>query len=903
MKVLLTAFLTVFLSLPAMADTRLDNGMAILRKYCVDGHGSLNCRRNGNGTYDFGGCTDGFIDGADQNAFKQEMTEFCNETSSPATAGNAQTQQTQNTGASDTADATVMKITGTVVDEKGTPISWANVVALSDNKIGTATNNNGIFSIDKFPTNSKVKISAINYKEQTLSPKSNMGKITMEEEAQELEEVIVSGNTTKECTPGKGEKEVVKDYINQKCYAVQCESERYKLVETKTAYRKLKVISFEKNETICDGNDCTQITVGKCQDQNGRECKPDAPNAKTGKYKWENNKLVCLIDKCNDSFLPNDTKTACEKSEGPCTDAQVKAIEHATKGELKKGVCHATECEPGYDARDGKCIAIGGNCNPMPENAKSAHREFNAEQKQEICVIDDCDDGYKVSDDKLSCVAIPQQPKLSKEDSEEKINKLRENAQAMKDKEQSTENKLIGAAGIGATGIGGMQMASAMAEQNADADAEEDMKAYLATFKCDFGQGQNIKGGEANIELPGGNQLLPLYTEYTQLASDLKVRKTALGLKAGIESETILDKATTGLYDNAALGKTSGAYTSLARALSDETSTDAAAWAAQKSETASKLKTGATVAGIGAVGSLIANVAVNSGDKKKNKSDEINNYYETLKTLETDVAKLPDQEKGQQCPTNATGTYPACRCKDAQKSIYNANTNICDACPGDKIAQNGACVCPGGTLPGDNDKCNPSTVVAKCDTSDNNIRVDEKTGDCSCINGYQLTKDTKNCECPSATHEINDQGLCVQKQPKQENPIATVLPTIVNPTPVPEKIVLPAKNLFATGKSELTREAIQTIANFAGRVSATVGDNTAYCISVVGHTDKTGSPQINKKLSQDRANAVKNALTQNGLPNANINAKGVSDTQCEKPGNQSDCRKVEISFSDSACPA
>ena len=207
--------------------------------------------------------------------------------------------------------------------------------------------------------------------------------------------------------------------------------------------------------------------------------------------------------------------------------------------------------------------------------------------------------------------------------STEKIAELRDNAQAMKDKEQSTANKLIGAAGIGATGIGGMQLASAMAEQNADADAERDMAAYLATFKCDFGQGRNITGGETNIQLPGGNALMKLRQEYMALAADLKQRKESLGLAPGIESDVILDQATTGLYDNVSLGKTDGAYTSVARALMDETSADAAEWAKQKSDTASKLKTGAIVAGVGAAGSLVANLAVNSGQKKQNKSDEI----------------------------------------------------------------------------------------------------------------------------------------------------------------------------------------------------------------------------------------------------------------------------------------
>ena len=94
-----------------------------------------------------------------------------------------------------------------------------------------------------------------------------------------------------------------------------------------------------------------------------------------------------------------------------------------------------------------------------------------------------------------------------------------------KEKEQSFANRMLGGLAIGASGIGGMQMASAMAEQNADADAERDMRAYLATFHCSYGDGPSIKYGETNVELPGGNNLIAQYTEYVKLASELKARK------------------------------------------------------------------------------------------------------------------------------------------------------------------------------------------------------------------------------------------------------------------------------------------------------------------------------------------------------------------------------------------
>jgi hypothetical protein len=110
-----------------------------------------------------------------------------------------------------------------------------------------------------------------------------------------------------------------------------------------------------------------------------------------------------------------------------------------------------------------------------------------------------------------------------------------------------------------------------------------------------------------------------MYAEYVALANDLKVRKEALGMKPGIESETILGSATSGLYDDVSTGKTKGVYASLARALSDPNSEDAKIWAAQREESAEKKKTGAITAGTGAGASLVGNIISEGVDKNKNK--------------------------------------------------------------------------------------------------------------------------------------------------------------------------------------------------------------------------------------------------------------------------------------------
>ena len=200
------------------------------------------------------------------------------------------------------------------------------------------------------------------------------------------------------------------------------------------------------------------------------------------------------------------------------------------------------------------------------------------------------------------------------EEAKEKYNKAKEN-------EQSTANKMLGAAGMGATGVGGAMLMSGLAEQNADADAERAMQAYLATFTCKFGN-TSVQGGEKEVVIPGGNELIGLYGEYVALANDLKMRKTALGMKPGIESEPILESATSGLYDDVSTGKTSGAYASLARALMDPNGEDAKKWNEQRDKTQENIKTGGITAASGAGISLVGDITNKAVEKKKAEAAE-----------------------------------------------------------------------------------------------------------------------------------------------------------------------------------------------------------------------------------------------------------------------------------------
>lgn len=766
--------------------------------------------------------------------------------------------------------AIAVTISGTVTDKSGEPLVGATV-RVPGSSLGVTADIDGKFTLTVPENTTEIQISFTGCTPQTFSPTDISSKITLTCNT-DLDEVVVTGTWTSR----------------------SCNDEELKPLNAKSGHTAHKA---DVKGIICVPDTCNEPQYkltgsgdnATCEDQVGKTCK--APkNADSAKYIMENGKLICSPT-CKTNYVINDAKTGCDASDGPCPQAQVAAIENATKGELKKGKCIATECKPGFEPSDGKCVAIAGNCPDKPENAKKSHREFDAATNTEICIIDECKSGFSVSADKKSCTADPK-AKLSEEDSKKQIEELRDNAKKMRDKEQSTENKLLGAAAIGTTGIGAMNLMSGAAEQSADDDAERAMRAYLETFRCDYGRGANIRGGDVDIELPGGNDLMPLYNEYRALAAELQVTKNALGMMPGIESETILDKANTGLYDDVGTGITGGAFTSVARALMDKNGEDAAAWEKQKADAEQKTKTGliTTASGIG-IG-IVGNLALNSGASKKDQTDNILAKYAPLKTLEDNVAKLPDNAP-KTCPAGATGTYPQCNCGD--KSVYNNNTGECDECPGNKVALNNKCDCPDGTQPSDGDKCVTTNITPQCNTNADYVQYDPNTGKCSCPEGFQKSDDRENpCICPPTTHEVRD-GQCVEKTAASNVPVIAT----------PQKTILPAKNLFETGKSTLTSAAQKELAYFAGQFATVTKDSTdPYCIVIVGHTDSTGTRAINQKLSNDRAAAVGNALT-NGykIPAANIRTSGVANAECsvKRPISSDDCRKVTVEFTQNAC--
>ncbi len=95
-----------------------------------------------------------------------------------------------------------------------------------------------------------------------------------------------------------------------------------------------------------------------------------------------------------------------------------------------------------------------------------------------------------------------------------------------------------------------------------------------------------------------------------------------------------------------------------------------------------------------------------------------------------------------------------------------------------------------------------------------------------------------------------------------------VLPT----TDTPRGLVVNMGDvLFDTGKSNLRPEAREDLAKLSGIVL----NYPSLRLTIEGYTDNTGSAEINQTLSEQRANAVRDYLVNQGLDAGSLSAQGL----------------------------
>ena len=88
-------------------------------------------------------------------------------------------------------------------------------------------------------------------------------------------------------------------------------------------------------------------------------------------------------------------------------------------------------------------------------------------------------------------------------------------------------------------------------------------------------------------------------------------------------------------------------------------------------------------------------------------------------------------------------------------------------------------------------------------------------------------------------------------------------------TTVPKRFVFEELN-FETGSTALTPESVDTVSSLVAVLKA----YPAVSVTLEGHTDNTGDPAANKKLSLERASAVKDLMVRGGVADSRITSAG-----------------------------
>ena len=97
--------------------------------------------------------------------------------------------------------------------------------------------------------------------------------------------------------------------------------------------------------------------------------------------------------------------------------------------------------------------------------------------------------------------------------------------------------------------------------------------------------------------------------------------------------------------------------------------------------------------------------------------------------------------------------------------------------------------------------------------------------------------------------------------------------------------------LFDFGKRDLSPEAREKLAKLSGIILGHTGLN----LGIEGHTDNIGSDEVNQRLSDQRAEAVRSYLIEQGLAASSVSAQGFGKTApvADNPQTQAGKRTAE----------
>ena len=129
---------------------------------------------------------------------------------------------------------------------------------------------------------------------------------------------------------------------------------------------------------------------------------------------------------------------------------------------------------------------------------------------------------------------------------------------------------------------------------------------------------------------------------------------------------------------------------------------------------------------------------------------------------------------------------------------------------------------------------------------------------------------------------------CASAPPPPPAPAPPPAPVVTRPAvvlPIAQldrgvQIVLPDSVLFQSGKADLN---VADSGPYLDRIAMLLNTKTVKKIAVEGHTDSVGNAASNQRLSEQRADAVANALLARAVTADRLSRRGLSSTQPVAP--------------------
>ncbi|MBK9162095.1 MAG: OmpA family protein [Nitrosomonadales bacterium] len=152
-----------------------------------------------------------------------------------------------------------------------------------------------------------------------------------------------------------------------------------------------------------------------------------------------------------------------------------------------------------------------------------------------------------------------------------------------------------------------------------------------------------------------------------------------------------------------------------------------------------------------------------------------------------------------------------------------------------------------------------------------------RSGFGSCIRTGEWAPDNALAECDAA--------------PSKKEPAVTTPATSTDTPAESLDVSLGADELFDSGKAELKPAAKARLIKLANDLKSIAYDS----ILITGHADRTGPQDLNRRLSEYRANAVHNFLVSEGITTEKMSSTGKGSSQpVTKPGECDKLKSVKL---------